>query len=114
MLGLEVEARYWAETFVFLSRLETETDAEFAIAKLLGCGRAFYAFDQAALNPEKLSLATLIGILKNALSELAKAGEKLSVGAEFTWGLGRIFEKLRASGEVSDAVLGRLEWQYLP
>jgi hypothetical protein len=112
--GSKVEAKYWAQTFVFLSRLDNETDAEFAIAKLLGCGRALYAFDQAALNPEKLSLATLIEILKNALSELAKAGDKLSVGAEFAWGLERIFEKLRKSGEIPDAVLGKLEWQYLP
>jgi hypothetical protein len=113
-LGTEVEAHYWAETFVFLSRLAAREDAEFAIAKLLGSGRALYAFDQAALNPEKLSSGTLIQILENALVELAKAGEKLSVDTEFTWGLGRILEKLRASDEVPIEVLGRLEWQYLP
>ena len=113
-LGSAVEERYWAEAHVFLTRLEGADDAEFAIWKLLGSRRALYAFDQAALHPGKLSLVTLIKILECALVELAKAGDKLSVGAEFTWGLGRIFEKLRTSGEVSDAVLGRLEWQYLP
>jgi hypothetical protein len=113
-LGVEVEAQYWAEAFVSLSRLERGEDAEFAIAKLSGSGRDLYALDQAALDPEKLSSGTLTRILENALVELAKAGDKLPVDGDFAWSLGRILEKLRASDEVPVEVLGRLEWQCLP
>jgi addiction module HigA family antidote len=113
-LGPAVEDRYWAEAHVFLSRLEGSDDAEFAIGKLLESRRTLYAFDQAALHPGKLSVAILIEILENTLVALAKAGDRLPVDAGFTWGLGRILGKLRASGEVPVHVLGKLEWEYLP
>jgi hypothetical protein len=113
-LGPKVETQFWAETFVLLSRLQNNEDAEFAIAKLLGCGRALYAFDEAALNPDKVSLGTLIKILESTLVVLAKAGEKLPVGQGFTWSLGRIFKRLRASDEIPIEELGKLEWQCLP
>jgi hypothetical protein len=112
-LGVAVEERYWAKAQVFLSRLESEDDAEIAVEKLLMSDRALYALDQAAFQPSKLSVNTLIRILECAVRELARA-DKPFAGANLAYELGRIFDRLRASGEVSDTVLGRLEWQYLP
>jgi hypothetical protein len=111
-LGAAVESKYWEQVRIFLVRLAGNEDCEFAAGKLMEAGRALEALDQAGSHPEKLSTGLLVQILDAAIQELAKLN-KLHVGT-LDHDIQRILIRLRASGELSQNELARLEWQYLP
>ena len=111
-LGREVEERFWKETAVFLIRIQQDEDAEFAIEKLLEAGRAFDALDQAGSAPTRVSTGMLVRVLEAAIGALSKV--KVLHRGMIDYDVERILQRLRASGEVSDGDLGRLELQYLP
>jgi hypothetical protein len=111
-LGPAVEGTYWRGAWAVIASLR-DREAELAIAKLLQFGRGVRALERAGAHPEKLSSATLIGVLEGALLELGRV-QGLSDGVMLQYYLEQILEKLRGSSEVTDETLGRLEWHYLP
>lgn len=111
-LGAMVEGQYWNRVHVSIIRFDNN-ESETAIGKLVQFGHALQAFEQAGFQPEKLTPNTLIAVLEAAFLDLAHS-DNLSHATMLQYYLERIFQQLRASGEVPDVVLGKLEWQYLP
>ncbi len=111
-LGAEVERGFWGRTPVHLI-CYGDADAEVAVSKLLKYNRCLDAVCQAGLNPDKLADLTLVGILENAVPELARSAG-VTGGVTLEYYLERIFERLRGGSAVPPETLGMLEWQYLP
>ena len=111
-LGEEVQDLFWKTAAVFLGRIATNEDAEHAMMKLLQAGRALDALDQAGFVPERLSPQLLVDVLDKVFEHLSESKPNSSHLVDYN--VERILQRLQTSGEASDTVLGRLEWQFLP
>ena len=112
-LSREAQAIYWKRVYVFLTPATDRSDADYGIRKMIESGRSYDALHFAGSYPAMFETDLLIKVLNKVFDALCRASEPIR-DPMLSQYLQRILERLREADDVSEEIIGVLEWKLLP